>query len=333
MWYTNYGKDGDVILSSRVRLARNLSDMPFPIKETVEQQKEIIEKFKEISKEIPNASFINLSDMSERDKQALSEQHLISPNMINNDILRGLILSDDGRLSIMVNEEDHLRIQAMREGFALEECRKAADAADDIIESRADYAFSEKLGYLTGCITNVGTGLRASVMAHLPALSASGRMGELSRNLSKMGVAVRGLFGEGSEALGNIYQISNQITLGISEDETISRLSEIVTEIIAQERTLEAKIYDADKFRVEDRVCRALGLLKSARIITSNEALSLLSDVRFGINLGIIKGVQKDMPNKILYSVLPGTIAKNFNIESVSERDIKRAEIIREMLS
>lgn len=333
MWYTKFGNMGDVILSSRVRLARNLKSLPFPNRANESQQREILETLRSAALRIPNTKFFDLSNMDEREKTALSECHLISPNMIDSSIKRGLVLSDDQRISIMINEEDHLRIQAMHEGFALDECLKAAMEADDTIEESVEYGFDEKLGYLTCCPTNVGTGLRASVMACLPGLKTAGRMDSLMHSLSKMGIAVRGIFGEGSQSLGNIFQISNQVTLGVTEDETIQRLKEIITEIVAQERELERKIYEADKFRVEDRVMRAFGTLKFATVMTSAEAMNLISDVRLGINLGIIKETDLEKLNEILYAILPAALSKAYNIESSADRDIKRAEVIREKLS
>ncbi len=333
MWYTKFGNMGDIILSSRVRLARNLGALPFPSKATTEQQTEILNLMKDVSVEIENARFFDLSDIPKREKTALAECHLISPVMIDDSVKRGLILSDDQRLSILINEEDHLRIQAMHEGFALSECLEMAMKADDIIEKHIEYGFDEKLGYLTCCPTNVGTGLRVSVMACLPGLKNAGRIESLARSLSKMGFAVRGIFGEGSQSLGNIFQISNQITLGLSEEETIERLNEIVTEIINQERELERKIYDADKFRTEDKVMRALGALKYARVMTSKEAMNLISDVRLGINLGIIKETNLEALNGILYAILPGALTKAYNIETSSDRDVKRCEVIKERLS
>ncbi len=332
MWYTKFGNMGDIILSSRVRLARNIKAIPFPNRANEGQQTEILSLLKEAGAKIKDTDFFDLSAMSKTEKTALAECHLISPAMIDESIKRGLILSRDLRVSILVNEEDHIRIQAMHEGFALKECLASAMEVDDIIEGQVEYGFDEGLGYLTCCPTNAGTGLRASVMACLPGLKTAGRIEALARSLSKMGFAVRGIFGEGSQSLGNIFQISNQVTLGLTEEETIDRLCEIVTEIINQERELERKIYDADRFRVEDKVYRSFGILKYSRVLTSKEAMNLISDVRLGINLGIIKETNLETLNEILYAILPGAIRKAYNIEASSDRDIKRCEIIKEKL-
>lgn len=332
MWYKKFGNMGDVILSTRARLARNIKDTPFPGRADKARQEEILSLLKDAAEKIPNTKFFDLSLMPDREKKALAEKHLISPLLTDGSIKRGLVLSDDQRISIMLCEEDHLRIQVMNEGFSIYECLKKAMEADDIIEEEIDYAFDEKLGYLTCCPTNVGTGLRISVMACLPAITMAGRIDALSRSLAKMGVTVRGIFGEGSQSLGNIYQISNQVTLGITEEETVQKLTEIVEEIISQERSLQQKIYTADKFGIEDKVMRSLGILKYAKIISSGEALNLICDVRLGINLGIIKETDLEKLNDILYSVLPATLSVAYNIETSADRDVKRAEVIREKI-
>ena len=332
MWYKNFGNMGEIILSTRARLARNISGFPFPQRADKAAQEILLNTLKDGVLKIPNTTFFDLSKMTRTEKTALAERHLISPVMTDDKIMRGLVLSGDERLSIMLLEEDHIRIQAMQEGLAISECLKSAMEADDIIEGTLDYAFSENLGYLTCCPTNVGTGLRLSVMAHLPGFTMSGRIEGLARSLSKMGIAVRGLFGEGSQGFGNIYQISNQITLGISEEESAQKLTEIVTEIISQEKALEQKIYSADKFRIEDTVLRAFGTLKYSKIMTSKEALSLLSHVRLGINLGIIKETDHKKINDIMYSIFPSTLSMAYNIENPADRDLKRAEVIQEKL-
>lgn len=333
MWYTKSGNMGDVILSTRARLARNLRNMPFPNRADGQTAEKIIEILKTAAEKIEDTTFIDLSKMNDRDKNALVEKHIISPLLTDGRIKRGLVLSNDQRISIMLMEEDHLRIQVMHEGFSVEECLKKAMEIDDTLEESLDYAFSEKLGYLTCCPTNVGTGLRISVMASLPGLTMSGRIDSLSRSLSKMGIAVRGIFGEGSQSLGNIYQISNQFTLGITEEETAQKISEIVSEIISQERSLRQKIYAADKFRTEDKVMRSLGVLKYSRMISSSEAVKCLSDVQLGVNLGIIKETTSETLSEILYLILPATLSADYNIETEPDRDVKRAEVIREKLS
>ncbi len=332
MWYTKFGNMGDVILSSRVRLARNLNDFPFPHKADSVQIEQITDILSRAALKIKDTKFFDLSAMSKTEKTALSERHIISPAMIDNSIKRGLVLSDDNALSILINEEDHLRIQAMKEGFNLDECLNVAMEADDIIENSVEYAFDAKLGYLTACPTNVGTGLRASVMACLPGLKIAGKIESLTRSLAKVGITVRGIFGEGSKSLGNIFQISNQVTLGMSEEEIIDKLKEVIEEIIIQERETEQKIFASDKIRLKDHIMRSFGTLKYAEVMTSGEAMNLFSDVRLGINLGIIKETDLEKLSEILYTTLPATLAQNYNLATASERDIKRAEVIKEKL-
>lgn len=329
MWYTKFGPSGDVVLSSRVRLARNIKNIPFGAKMNTDNEKDVIEKCRNA---LNRLKFIDLPSMPESDRKALTECHLISPEMAQCKHLCALLLSDDCSTSVMLNEEDHIRIQCMAPGFDLDACMKAADEVDDELESAVDYGFDERFGYLTCCPTNVGTGMRASVMVHLPALTLSGRMENIIRSLSKLGITVRGIYGEGSRAFGNIYQISNQVTLGVSEDETLEKLKNVTLEVVEKERELSRKNYDADKYRFEDKVMRAYGTLTNARIIPSGEAMNLFSDVRWGINMGIIKNVNLEKLSEVLYETLPANMMKKYNLSDPLERDLKRAEIFRERL-
>ncbi len=329
MWYTKSGAEGDVVLSSTVRLARNIKDIPFGIRMTKEQQSEVISRCTEALKEL---KYIDISSMSELDKSSLAEQHLISPDMIGEERQKGLLINGDSTASVMLGEEDHIRIQAMSAGFALDECLKKANELDDKLEESVEYGFSEKFGYLTCCPTNAGTGMRASVMLHLPALVISGRMESFTAALSKLGITVRGIYGEGSKAFGNIFQISNQVTLGVSEEEIVQKLKQVVGEIIENERKAAKELYEKNRYALENRVMRALGTLKYAVILTSSEAMGLISDVRLGINLGIIKNISLEKISEIMYQILPATLAKTNNIVSSGDRDIKRAEIARTML-
>lgn len=340
MWYNEYGKDGDVVLSTRVRLARNIKGIPFPPYSNDKQQDEVTEKCKASLLKRENKAFeamqlkyIDLSAMKPYEKQAIAECHLISPQMINNDRKRGLILSGDSRISIMINEEDHLRIQCMDAGFELKKCFDTANSLDDYIEETLDYAFDDNFGYLTCCPTNVGTGLRASVMLHLPGYVMTGKFNELANSLSQLGLTVRGIYGEGSEGLGNIFQISNQVTLGVLEEDIIERLDQIIAEVTFNERELRRLMHKNDKYRTEDRVMRSMGILRSAVIMSSNEAMKRLSDVRLGVALGLIADVKYETLNEITYTVLPANIVKNFGTTGEFERDLKRAEVIKERLA
>ena len=330
MWYTEFGKSGDVVLSSRVRLARNISDIPFGEGMTDEQREEVIKRCREA---LPKMKFADFAEMPDADKKALVECHLVSPDMAESKKKCGLLINDDCTVSVMLCEEDHIRIQAMSPGFDLDRCLEMANETDDEIEQTVDYGFDETFGYLTCCPTNVGTGLRASVMVHLPGLTAGGKMENLIRSLSKLGIVVRGIYGEGSRAAGNIYQISNQVTLGVSEEETIEKLKQVTMEVIEKERKISQSLYEANKFRFEDKVMRSYGILTNAKILTSNETMNLFSDVRWGVNMGIIKNVNLEKLSGALYETLPASLVKKYNLTEPTERDLKRAEIFRSSLT
>lgn len=339
MWYNEFGKDVDVVLSSRVRLARNLDGVPFPLAANEKQQEEVLDKCRgalldkgDNTLEELDLKFIDLSKMEDYEKQAIAECHLISPQMINNDKRRGLILSGDSRVSIMINEEDHLRIQCMEPGFEIDKCFDTANKIDDHIEESLDYAFDKDFGYLTCCPTNAGTGLRASVMVHLPGYVLTGKFNELAASLSQLGLTVRGIFGEGSKGLGNIFQISNQLTLGVLEEDITERLNQIVSEVVSNERELRRLLYKNDKYKLEDRIMRSYGILKNAVIMSSDEAMKRLSDIRLGVSLEIIKDIKYETLNEITYSILPANIIKNYNTANEFSRDLKRGEIIKERM-
>ncbi|MBR5154896.1 MAG: protein arginine kinase [Clostridia bacterium] len=329
MWYEKFGPMGDIVLSSRVRLARNIEEIPFGTKMTDNDRSLVIDKCKTA---LPHLKFIDLQKMESIEKLALSECHLISPEIANSTHICGLLTNDSCNLCVMLNEEDHIRIQAMCEGFDLESCLKAANDIDDKLEETVNIAFDSRFGYLTCCPTNTGTGMRASVMLHLPALSESGDMEQLIRSLSKLGFTVRGIYGEGSQALGNIYQISNQVTLGISEEETIQKLKQVINEVIEKERSVSRMTFENNKLYLEDKIMRAKGLITNARIMSSSEAMNLLSYVRWGINLGIINDINLETLSEALYQSLPANIAKKYNSATPTERDLKRSEIFRRVL-
>lgn len=330
MWYTKFGESGDVVLSSRVRLARNLADLPFGAAMNAQQRGEMIERCR---KALPEMKFIDLGNMSSEEKHALAECHLISPDMAECKEQTALLTNEDCSVCIMLGEEDHIRIQAMAPGLSLDKCLEAADRTDDELEKTVDYGFDERFGYLTCCPTNVGTGMRASAMLHLPALTAAGKIEGVVRSLSKLGLAVRGIYGEGSRAEGNIYQISNQVTLGVSERETVEKLKQVIDEVVQQERETSRNMYAADRLHLEDRLMRSYGILTNARLLTSGETMNLISDVRWGINLGIIKNINLERLSELLYDTLPANMIKKYNLKNPTERDIRRAELCREGLA
>lgn len=333
MWYTESGNDSDVVLSSRIRLARNFKGIPFPLKASKEQQEQVIQKCKDVAGASKmNLKFVDLNPMKDYEKQALAECHLISPQMMDDSIQRGLLLNDDSSICVLVNEEDHLRIQCMEAGFNMRKCFDSANQVDDEIEKNADIAFDGQFGYLTCCPTNLGTGMRASVMVHLPALTMTRNINSIIDSLSQLGMTVRGIFGEGSKASGNIYQISNQETLGETEENIIERFEQIISEVIEKEREIRKRMYESESYRLKDKLMRSYGVLTNAVILSSSEAMTRLSDVRFAVELGIIDTIDYKMLNTALYSILPANIVKSYNTLDATDRDLKRAEIIKELL-
>lgn len=338
-WMKGNGPDSDIVVSSRIRVARNLQAYPFPMLATNQQSKEVLGKVMANMENdelhtISKFEWIALSELNELEKRVLVEKHLISPNLANEARNGAVILSENESVSIMVNEEDHLRIQCLCPGFQIKEAWDLASQIDDVFESRLDYAFDERKGYLTACPTNVGTGIRASVMMHLPALVLTQQINRILSAITQVGLAVRGLYGEGSEATGNIFQISNQITLGQSEDEIIDNLYSVAKQIIEHERAARGKLIFDSRPRIVDRVHRSYGILSHAGIMDSKEAAQRLSDVRLGIDLDLIKNVSANVMNELMVMTQPGFLQQYAGEKlSADERDIRRAEMIRERLS
>ena len=329
-----------IVISSRIRLARNFDGILF----TNRNDMSSLEKVNTISRGLLQPlkeadghqySNINLEQLSERERAILVEKHLMSPALEEKLPYRNLVVSDDASIVIMVNEEDHLRIQSMVSGLRLEEAYERILKIDKTIEDKYPYAFDERFGYLTACPTNVGTGLRASVMLHLPALTISGKITRLIRSIIQLGYSVRGLYGEGSEALGNIYQISNQRTMGTSEEDTIEQLTKIVEGIIAEERKSRQLLLHNDKEGLEDVLWRSYGVLQNARRVNGKEALTKLSDIQLGVDLNILPQWGKDSFNELVAITRPNFLSKyagNDNLTDI-ERDSYRAKIIRQKLS
>jgi protein arginine kinase len=335
---TTCNNDEDLVISSRMRLARNLAKVPFPHKLNVEKGREII-------KRVENAFYTSADNEKEfktnylwekdnNERQLYLEKHLISKNLIDNSDKTAFILNNKETVSIMINEEDHIRIQCITAGLNLEEAYDLSNKIDDFLEEKLEYAFDEKWGYLTACPTNIGTGLRASVMVHLPALSLNNQINGLLNALAQVGMTIRGLYGEGSKPVGNIYQISNQVTLGRSEKEIVSNLKAIAIQVINEEKISRENLVKKYKNELEDRIYRALGILRSAVLLSSNECLRLLSDVRLGVEMGIIKDVDKVTLNNLLVNIQPAAIQRegSRNLSS-SERDFNRAKLVREKLA
>ena len=332
-WYEKNGEGGEVVISTRVRLARNLDEYPFPAHCGTELRHKVAEKVKDAvlnSGSVISSRFscINVDNISMEEKVSLVERHLASPEFISEKGEHVLLLLDDESVSIMINEEDHVRLQVMYEGFNLDRAYEQASRIDSLLDERLKFAFSDTLGYLTQCPTNLGTGMRASVMLHLPALHEAKAMRKISENLSKLGITIRGAYGEGSEPTADLYQLSNQITLGISEKTAIENLKNITKQLIAQE--LKQREAMAKQIDVQDKIYRAQGILKNARLIEGAEALRLLSRVRFGVTAGLIKDVPLDTINRLIVEIQPATLMQLTGKQlSPQERDAVRATLIR----
>ncbi len=329
-WYRNKGNEGDICLSTRVRLARNISVYPFPARLSPEQKREVGETVRDILKD-EALSFIDMSALSPAQTVSLAEKHLISPEFACDTQGRSLLLSEEEDTSIMVCEEDHIRIQTILPGLSLEDAFEQAHRFDKILEGRLSYAFNDKLGYLTQCPTNIGTALRASVMLHLPALAKKGAMHRLSTTVAKLGLTLRGSYGEGSEVSGDIYQLSNQVTLGISEQAAIKNLNSIAMQIISQEKQARSSLVKDEDYL--DNISRAYGILTSAYKLTSDELMKLISFVRVGVSEGILS-IPAEKLSALTVTLQPATLnCAAGKTLSRNERDILRAQKVKEELA
>lgn len=337
-WMKQGGPDDDIIVTSRIRIARNLQGMPFPMLQTDRHADEVVDLVRKAldSSELKRNNrfeLIRCSEMSSLERYVLVEKHLMSRDLAEQVKHGAIALTQDEVMSIMINEEDHLRIQCIMPGFRLQEAWSLASRVDDTLEADLPYAFHERYGYLTACPTNVGTGIRASVMMHLPGLVISGQISRLLSAVSQVGLTVRGIYGEGSDAVGNLFQVSNQVTLGETEEEIIGNLSSVVHQLIDHERSARKALLSQNRAELEDRVCRSFGILAYARKMDSKETLQRLSDVRLGIDLGIIRGVSAGILKELMVMSQPAFLQKYSNEElTAAERDVKRAALIRERL-
>ena len=321
----------EVVVSTRIRLARNLADVSFPSRMTVTQKRELADKVSEIAKGIMDFDRIDMENLSSVQALSLVEQHLISPEFIKNTEGKKLLLSKDKTVSIMLNEEDHIRLQVIMPSLMLKEAYEIANDIDNKLSFKLSFAFSEKFGYLTQCPTNLGTGMRASVMLHLPALVKSRIIPKISDNLSKLGLTIRGIYGESSEPVGALYQLSNQVSLGISESAAVENLENISSQLVSQE--IKARDRILSDIEVVDTICRSLGILKSARIISSKEATNLLSNVRLGVAHKVVDSLSLDNLDKLMCDIQPASVMQKFSQITPQERDIKRADYLREKLN
>ena len=337
-WIKATGEHADIVMSTRIRLARNLTGFRFPASFSEEDAKKIDESVLRallaIRDEGPRFSYFPMKEMPTLQRLVLVEKHLISPHLAKCEKSASVFLTEDESISVMVNEEDHIRIQCLAAGLQLHETYAKANELDKYLEERLMYAYDEQLGYLTSCPTNVGTGLRASVMMHLPALTMTKQMNVLVQTMARLGMVVRGIYGEGSENLGNIYQISNQITLGKSERDILDDLQSVVEQIIQKEHQARKQLFARAPIALEDRLYRSLGILMYARILSSEEASSCLSNVRLAVDLQIINDISLDQLNECMLVIQPGFIQQHAGTTlQADERDIFRAKILQEKLT
>jgi protein arginine kinase len=336
-WLRGTGPESDIVMSSRIRLARNLEEFPFPNRADNDAKAAIETLLRDRMTALPlrqKLCYLPVGDLNALDRQFLVERQLVSRELAEGHGPRGVGISDEENVSLMVNEEDHLRIQVIHSGFALDDCWQEISRVDDLLEQQVTYAFSERLGYLTACPTNVGTGIRVSVLLHLPALVLSKDLQKVFQAMQKLRLAVRGLYGEGSQAMGDFYQISNQVTLGRSEEQLIATIREVIPSILKYERRAREGLLRDSREELHDQISRAHGLLRSAQTITSEETLHLLSSVRLGINLGLIDELEIRAVNEMLILTQPAHLQKlrKTQLES-GERNVARATFLRERLT
>jgi protein arginine kinase len=335
-WLRSSGPNSDIVMSSRIRLARNLAGYPFLHWASKKEQEDVLKIAKETllsSKKFKEVLFLEIGKLDTIDKQFLVERHLMSKEHMVDADNKGLLVSDKEVISIMVNEEDHFRIQVMKSGFDLKEAWQIINDIDDEISGVLDFAYSMDFGYLTACPTNTGTGLRASVMLHLPSLVMTKQIAKVLHAITKLSLTARGLYGEGTEASGNFFQISNQVSLGHKEEDIIDNIERIIKQIIEHELSARESLFSNNRDPLEDRIWRAYGTLRNAHIITSSETIDLLSLVRLGVDLGLIKELDRSLVNDLFILTQPAHLQKIEKKKlNSNQRDIKRAQIIREKM-
>ncbi|NIR50478.1 protein arginine kinase [candidate division KSB1 bacterium] len=335
-WLTNEDEYSDIIISSRIRLARNLKGTPFPNRIKTVQARKILHEVRNACSKCPSlgeSRFYEIRKLSKWDRKYFVERRLASPQLIESDKPAMLVVGPNEILSIMVNEEDHLRMQSIEAGLGIENAWRTISTVDDEIEEHLVFSYSSKFGYLTACPTNIGTGLRVSIFVHLPALSLQENVNEVINELPTSEIAVRGFYGEGSESVGNIFQISNQLTLGRTEENIVERITRIAMRLTDLEREARDDLLKNDRIKLEDAVYRAVGLLQKAKIMSSLEAMNLISNVRLGYELGLLKNLSRMALHQLMVLVQPAHLQKLFEKELHSqERDVVRAKFIRQYL-
>lgn len=335
-WLRGTGPNPDIVMSSRVRLARNIENFPFSHWANKKQEKESMEILQaaiQSSDLLQGSVFVRMAELDDVDRQFLLERHLISREHIVQPEFKAVVIGDKEVLSVMVNEEDHLRVQVMQSGFNLQECWRIANRLDDLLHKRVKFAYNQEWGYLTACPTNTGTGLRASVMLHLPSLVMTKQINRVLQAITKLGMTARGLYGEGTEAEGNFFQISNQITMGASEADIIDNMERIIRQVIGHEENSRKSLMKQNREMLQDKIFRANGILRSAHIISTKEMMGLLSMVRLGVDMGIISDIDRRAVNELFILTQPAHLQKiEGKTLSSGQRDVKRAALIRRRL-
>ncbi len=335
-WLKGSGPHSNIVMSSRIRLARNFAKVPFPNKANKKGLQDVLTAVQTAMDNInffKDSILFKITDLDNIDRQFLVERHLMSHEHATHPDGKGLVVSKEEVLSIMVNEEDHLRIQVLQSGFNLTETWKIINTIDDALAEQLLYAYVSDWGYLTACPTNTGTGMRGSVMLHLPALVMTKQINKVLAAISKLSFTSRGFYGEGTQASGNFFQISNQVSLGHSEDEIIQNINGLIRQVIEQEEQARQALMLQNRPMLEDKICRSYGLLRNAHIISSQETAELLSMVRLGIDVGLIKDTDRATINELFIMIQPAHLQKMDGKKlSSSERDEKRAQLIRSKL-
>ena len=333
-WYLQNGKESDVVISTRVRLSRNIKGIPFINRASKEELKEVYDKVKEITLSLGyNLKFLSLDDMDSITKQSLVEKHLISPDFAKTKMpYTAVVINDDENICIMVNEEDHIKLQVFTSGLDIDNLLNLAIEIDEKMESLIPYSYHEKYGFLTACPTNVGTGLKISTLVHIPALQMTGNLNKMLNIINNLGMNVRGLYGEGTKAEGDVYQVSNNQTLGITEKEIAKNLNLLAQKIIDQER-LARKYLSKNSLKLEDEVYRSYGIFANARRLGEDEALELLSKVKLGTDLGIIKELNDKKVRELMLYTKPANMQKRLGTKlSVIDQEASRCEVIKQIL-
>lgn len=335
-WLSGAGEHADVVLSSRIRLARNLSRHRFPSRAEPDEARAVVELVRLAVEKSPLAqggSFFESEALREIDRDLLVERHLISPEFMRDETPRGLYVDDAESSSLMVNEEDHLRIQAVRSGLDIKQALDRAREVESQLAAGLEFDYDSRLGFLTSCPTNVGTGLRVSVLIHLPGLVLTKEMDTVLSQVNKIGLAVRGFYGEGSDVLGNLFQVSNQTTLGRSEEDLVDSLEKVTRQLLAYESNARRRLFSDAPNHIRDKIWRAFGILANARVLSSQEIMNLLSAVRLGITMGESMGLDLGQINDLMLAAQPAHLQRHFGREMApEERDVARAELVRKRL-